>query len=353
MLNRVGIAVALTLAIASPGAAQTSTSDNGQNGTTAKAKQDKPDATKPKSDQGAAASAGTTTSGDVTTRPETTTFLGDTGLWYVPTGEILPRKKWSFSAYRVAFNDNQGFSNVANWPVTFAAGIADRAEIFASVVLISRVDRNIRPLFVPSIPGAGGTVPQNPLMAQSWSGNQFGDIWFGTKINLTSEYHQQPAAFALRPMVKFPTGKKNNGAGTGKLDFAFDAVVSKEVNQRAELSGYAGFIVRAAPAQVEETNGFRWGFGAGFPSRKTLRFTAELSGEKYTKDTIAVKQALTATDGSILPVGFVSDLKSPVEIDLGLTYQHPHGFFLGVGWGWRLDVDTRSKFDATQTNGAG
>jgi len=165
MLKRVGIAVALTLAVASTGAAQTSTSDSGQSSTTQNNKQD---ANKAKSDQGGAATAGTTTSGDVTTRPATTTFMGDTGLWYVPTGEVLPRKKWSFSAYRVSFNDNQGFSNVSNWPITFAAGIADRAEIFASIVAVSRVDRDIRPLFVPALHGAGGVVPPNPLMANTW-----------------------------------------------------------------------------------------------------------------------------------------------------------------------------------------
>src|SRR6187402_1579224 len=52
-------------------------------------------------------------------RPATTTFLGDTGLWYVPTAEILPAKKWSASGYRVNFDDNQGFTDVSNWPVTF------------------------------------------------------------------------------------------------------------------------------------------------------------------------------------------------------------------------------------------
>ena len=191
MLKRVVIAMALTLAVASMSAAQTSTGDSGQAGTSA---QTTKDAKKTTSDQGAA-TAGTTTSGDVTTRPATTTFMGDTGLWYVPIGEVLPRKKWSFSAYRDSFNDNQGFSNVANWPVTFAAGVGDQAEIFASVIAVTRVRRAIRPLFVPSVPGAGGTVPQNPLMATNWSGNQFGDTWIGAKWNLMSEFHQKPAAF--------------------------------------------------------------------------------------------------------------------------------------------------------------
>jgi outer membrane protein OmpA-like peptidoglycan-associated protein len=342
------IAAALTAAVASAAAAQTpaQTSDRQD------AKQT--DNKKPKSDQTTAGStAGTTTSGDVTTRPATTTFMGDTGLWYVPTGEVLPRKKWSFSAYRVNFDDNQGFSDVSNWPVTFAIGVADRAEIFASLVAVTRVDRDIRPLFLTSVPGAGGVVPQNPLMTTTWSDNHLGDLWIGAKWALTSEYRQQPVAFALRPMLKLPTDQKDDGAGTGKLDFAFDAVVSKELHQRAEVSGYAGFIVRGAPAAVEETNGFRWGLGAGFPSRKALRLTAELTGERYTKSAIATKQVLTATDGSFLPVGFSSQLRSPVDLGLGLTWQHPHGFFAGVGWTWRLTMDRREEFFTGPTNGAG
>src|SRR2546429_641138 len=125
------------------------------------------------------------------TRPATTTYMGDTGLWMVPTGEILPAGKFSISAYRVNFDDNQGFTDVSNWPVTFGVGVADRAEIFGSWVLVSRVDRDIRPLFYPQIPQAGGTVPQNPLMADTWSGNQLGDFWLGAKWNLAAEWRQQ------------------------------------------------------------------------------------------------------------------------------------------------------------------
>ena len=144
-------------------------------------------------------------------------------LWYVPTGEVLPRKKWSISAYRVNFDDNQGFSDVSNWPLTFGVGLSDRAELFGSWVLVSRVDRDIRPLFVSAIPLAGGTVPQNPLMADTWSGSKLGDFWLGAKLNLMSQWQQKAFAFALRPMIKLPTGDKDNGASTGAFDFAFDA----------------------------------------------------------------------------------------------------------------------------------
>ena len=89
------------------------------------------------------------------TRPATTTYMGDTGLWMVPTGEILPAGKFSISAYRVNFDDNQGFTDVSNWPITFGYGVGDRAEIFGALTVVNRVDRDIRPLFAPPVPLAG------------------------------------------------------------------------------------------------------------------------------------------------------------------------------------------------------
>jgi len=56
------------------------------------------------------------------TRPATTTFLGDTGLWNVPTAEVLPDRKYSVSAYRVNFDDTQGFTDTSQWPITFGVG---------------------------------------------------------------------------------------------------------------------------------------------------------------------------------------------------------------------------------------
>ena len=66
-----------------------------------------------------------------------------------------------------------------------------------------------------------------PLMGSSWSGNQLGDLLVGAKVNLLSESRQQPVAFALRGVVKLPTGKDDEGAGSGKADFLVDAIVSK------------------------------------------------------------------------------------------------------------------------------
>jgi peptidoglycan-associated lipoprotein len=131
-----------------------------------------------------------------------------------------------------------------------------------------------------------------------------------------------------------------------------DAVLSKELMARSEASGYIGFIKRGTPSQTQLTNGIRWGVGFGIPSRKPIKFTAELVGEKYTKTSLTVNQIITGTDGSFLPVGFVSTVKSPVDLNLGLTYQNPHnGFFIGVGWTYRLNMDNRNTLLSTMQGG--
>src|SRR5438045_8440586 len=86
----------------------------------------------------------------VDTRPATTTINGDTGLWFVPTGEVLPAKKWSLSAYRVNFDRDQGFTDVSDWPVTFGAGLGDRGELFGAWTVVRRIDRDGRPLVDPA-----------------------------------------------------------------------------------------------------------------------------------------------------------------------------------------------------------
>src|SRR5262245_61513863 len=84
---------------------------------------------------------------DQSTRPATTTFFGDTGIWFVPTAEVLPSGKWSVSGYRRGTNYIQGYTNVADFAGTFAVGIKNRAEVFGSFLVDTRIDRDLRPLF--------------------------------------------------------------------------------------------------------------------------------------------------------------------------------------------------------------
>ncbi len=324
MVKRVAMALAATLALSAAAHAQTSGSGQSQaSGTT------------PQS----------TTSESSDLRPATTTPLGDTGLWFVPTGEILPAKRWSASAYRVNFDYQQGFTDVSHWPVTFGFGLADRVEVFGAWTLVRRVDRDSRPIFRPTDSESGGLMNDMPFIRQGWSDNQLGDLWLGGKVNLLSEWRQQPFALAVRGLVKVPTAKDNDeGVGSGKPDFAFDAIASKEINQRVELSGFGGFVVRGDPDNVDVSNSFRWGVGAGFPTRRSLRLTAELHGEKQLDDVLytAGSSPLVGEDGSLPPL--VSAAESPAQFTVGLTWLNRRGFFAGAGVNWRLNYDGRSNF---------
>ena len=279
----------------------------------------------------------------VETRPATTTTAGDTGLWFVPTAEILPAKKWSLSAYRVNFDYEQGFTDVSRFPVTFGVGLADRVELFGSFTAVTRIDRDIRPLFVPTLPEFGGVVNEYPHVNSGWSGNQLGDLWVGAKFNVTSQHRQQPAAFALRGMLKLPTGSEDDGASTGKTDFAFDAIVSKEINERVELSGFGGVVFRGDPDLYDLQNGFRWGVGAGLPTRKNLRLTAELHGEQYFDDAVRFTGAQTQT----IPVDSIQS--GPITAALGLTWIGRNGLFAGAGINYNLRLDSRGDVDGYES----
>jgi hypothetical protein len=80
----------------------------------------------------AAAQTPSTSSSAAPTRPSTATSAGDTGLWYVPTAEVLARAEWSTSGYRESQNYVEGFSNVSDFAATFAAGVMRGVELFGS-----------------------------------------------------------------------------------------------------------------------------------------------------------------------------------------------------------------------------
>jgi outer membrane protein OmpA-like peptidoglycan-associated protein len=276
-------------------------------------------------------------------RPATTTFLGDTGLWFIPTGEILPDRQWSVSGYRVVFDREQGFTDISQWPVTVAFGIRDRVEIFGSFRTVVRIDRDRRPIFGPGGDTASGVVPEHPFVSEGWIGNKVGDLYIGGKFNIAAEHREQPVGFSVRAALKLPTGDDESGAGTGKVDFLVDGIVSKDIRERVELAGYGGMIIRGDPSGVDLPNGFRWGFGAGFPSRANLRVTAELYGEQMLDDVVDLgSTVLIAEDGSFAPA--ITEFDSPVDLAIGLTWQGASGFFIGGGVSWSLGVSGREDF---------
>ena len=271
------------------------------------------------------------------TRPATTTFLGDTGLWFVPTGEVLPDGKVSVSAYRTEFDREQGFTNIAHGAITFGVGVGDRLEVFGSFRASTRLDRDIRPLFHADVAGVGGLDNSNSRQRTYFSGNGVGDLLIGTKISLMSEYEQRPAAVAIRGIAQLPTGADE--VGTGKASFFLDAIISKHVNDRVEVAGFGGVALRGDPDGIAVSHGVRWGFGAGFPMSRAVRLFTELHGEALFDDT-TVSTPLVAQDGSLSPLG--SPNRSPLDATVGVLWQGSGGLFAGAGLNVALRHRSRS-----------
>lgn len=270
-------------------------------------------------------------------RPAVTSFWGDTGLWFVPTAEVLKPGGWAFGAYRTELEFKQGSSDVVYFPGTIAIGAGPRTEIFGAVRAVTTVDRDTRPLFAPVTTANSGVVNEYPFVRERWTGNQFGDIYVGAKVNLLSEHRRQPMAMALRGTVKLPTAGEDN-IGTGQFDYFADGIISKEINRQVELSGFGGIVFRGDPDGVSLSDGFRWGFGAAFGARSSLRFTTELHGEMPFDDSVIVTRgAIVGTDGSFSPIA--TPLDSRVNLAAGVTWQHPSGMMLGVGMNYRIGLD--------------
>ncbi len=265
MGKRVAMALAIVIAGAAAASAQSTTSTSSGQSTTAQ---------RPADTTATSSTAGTsgmstqstqqqpTVSDATETRPATTTINGDTGLWFVPTGEVLPAKKWSLSAYRVNFDRDQGFTDVSDWPVTVGVGLGDRAELFGAWTLVRRIDRDVRPLFVASAPVAGGVVNEHPFVRQGWSDNQLGDLWLGAKITLTSQWRQQSAAVALRGMVKPANGKDNGEAWGPGSGICPGPHPDPERNHAGEGPAYSGPCA-GGTQRVGSNQRFRgaWGWG--------------------------------------------------------------------------------------------
>jgi outer membrane protein OmpA-like peptidoglycan-associated protein len=253
----------------------------------------------------------------------------------VSTGEVVPHRRVAVSGYRVNRDRNEAFADISDFTGTVAVGINDRVELFGGFRFYTRIDADRRPLL--SI----GAPVDYPRLTLSWA-DGVGDFYAGAKFNITSQWRQQPAAFAIRGMVKIPSGDEDKGLGSGKVDFLIDAIVSKEFQEQVELAGTAGFAVRADPDGVNVSNGFRWGVGAAFPSRRPLRVVAEFQGERYFDDTVTASGSPVAFDLSRLPSSY--GVRHPADAFVGLQFQHRRGFFAGAGVSFAAALDPRSDF---------
>ena len=271
------------------------------------------------------------------TRPATTTTIGDTGLWFTPLAEVLPKGKWSASAYRVNWDRTEAFSDISDFTGTFAFGASDRVEVFGGIAAQRRIDADRRPV------RAGGTPMDYPTINQGWQ-TGFGDVTLGAKFNMLSQFRQNPTALAIRGVVKLPTASDEDGLGSKKPDFYADVIVSREFDEAVDLSGYGGLRFRGEADGFDQSHGARWGVGVGWPSRSVIKIVGEVNGEFYFDDLVTTD--LVTIPENAFPASWT--VAHPVDANLGLTFQK-NGFFVGAGLGFGLNTENRGGIAGAQS----
>jgi peptidoglycan-associated lipoprotein len=276
--------------------------------------------------------------GDTTPRPALPTFYGDTGLWFVPTAETMPAGRMSFSVFRANFDRRQGLTDVSLIGVTGAVALGDRFELFGSWRL-SRFDRDVRPVFVPSEPEFGGVSQEYPYLRRGFSDTLGGPVVVGGKLSLISQSRGDAMSVAPRVMVKFPSG--STWASTNDWDYHLDLVASKEFNNVFEATGIAGGVLRGDSDEFRVSDGITWGLGASFPSRSQLRALVEWQGEfVINQNTQVINPPYVAEDGSIAPI--LSPISDPTNFKVGAVWNAPAGFFVHGGLNYSFGTGGRT-----------
>jgi peptidoglycan-associated lipoprotein len=276
--------------------------------------------------------------GDSTPRPALPTINGDTGFWFVPTAETMPAGRWSFSAFRANFDRRQGLTDVNQIGFTAAVALGDRVELFGSWRTV-RLDRDVKPTFIPSESEFGGVSQEYPYLRRGWSKTLGGPVIVGAKWSMVSQARGDAISIAPRLMMKFPSGSP--WASTNDWDGHLDLVVSRELNQAFEMTGMAGAVLRGDPDEFRVSDGVSWGLGASFPSRSRLRALVEWQGEfVINKDTLVTNPPYVAEDGSIAPL--LSPISDPTNFKFGGVFQAKNGLFVHMGANYSFGTGSRA-----------
>ena len=107
----------------------------------------------------------------------------------------------------------------------------------------------------------------------------------GGKFNSSPPCASSPAACRSAAWSSCRRQTPTRGVGTGKADFW--STSSSARNQRGGRAlGFGGFIVRGDPDDEVDrsSNGFRWGFGVGFPTRGGCAVRRSSTARSYFDD---------------------------------------------------------------------
>jgi outer membrane protein OmpA-like peptidoglycan-associated protein len=253
----------------------------------------------------------------------TVTRWGDTGFFDVYSAYTLLKNKVSIAGFRDNIDRDPFSIDVSNFAGTVAYGATDKLEIFGRIDVQRRIRaENYGEALVAVFPPP--FFNDEPRVDKRWS-TGFGDVWFGGKYNILSEYDEDAVGLAVRGFVKAPTASKDDGLGTGGVSGGGHVVLSKNLGDMVASSYYAGFRGNATDGDLgyKAGNAFEWGLGINLPREGAIQATAELTGSAYT--------------------GADFDQTDPIDILLGLVYQMQNGFFVTAAWRSNVNIQAEGE----------
>ena len=209
-------------------------------------------------------------------RPATTTFFGDTGLWFVPTGGGPAHGKWSrerLSArhqLRPGLHERRRFRRHVRRSASRTAPRSSGRSSFDT-----RIDRDVRPLFIANDTAFGGVIDRYPRVNQYWTGDNVGDFYLGAKVQSAGRSTGRSRRRSrCAGMVKLPTGDDGRRASApGKT-----GLLGRRHRQQGSAGSWSKSRATAATSgagsRTASTRRAARSAGApasAFPSRSSLR----------------------------------------------------------------------------------
>ncbi len=295
---------------------------------------------------------------------------GTLGLFTVETGDTLPQKGFTFSAYANKFTRMPGSLSVLNFGVDAGVGLTDWLTLYANfqpyvhthfgapgqLSLNTPQSLNSTPFPAPPLTPTiyrslgfnrtAGYVEDYPFAARNDGG--VGEVIVGLKLGLLSERRGAPVSLSIRNEFYFPTrsGLSNlldNGTQSGQWNDMVSMALSKQFGDVITATFNAGYRWTLDPRNFDGghllTMANQARFGAGlllFPNNR-FQPMMEFTGVYFTG-----QRTLNDTFGSRDPVdgvwGFRAYFTRNVALDVGYRYMlnldnahDRHGFVVKLG----------------------
>lgn len=268
---------------------------------------------------------------------------GSGGFFTTYVADTIRPGEFSLSVAAHSFNRDPNDLNYTVFPVSFAVGLHERIEFFASAEAYKRVDaddiyehkmypgglllpnsalpgipadtysqlqRSFRGYF-PAVASNGliGFYNDAPFMDTGF-GEGTGDFTLGLKLNLMSERRGAPVSIAVQPVLRMPTtGDQQNvlrGLTSGASDYGADFILTKNLGAGATLTGNFGARHADTYKGIERQDYLNYGIGLDVPVGDTdVHVIGELVGNKFLGD----------------PMYTYQNLVSPMDAYAGLRYK--------------------------------